>query len=635
MRTRLSALLAVLVLVMFQATVDAAERDELKWIRSKPIIRSILIQGNHYFKVSEIKGRLYSRERSFWLALKGERRTRVQRETKTRDSLEIKYLYLKEGFLGMTMTEEIAPVGEDSTAEVRITIDEGRQFRIGERKTTGDYEPQFGAGFAKLQGRLKRGMPIDPIVIHQVIFDMKTHLANDGYPYAEITYALDTLGDPSRSEIAFSVQSGSKVHFGDVNVQGLQFYPEYCVRRELKITPGRLYRRQDILDTQQRLYESGYFSTLQLGLDEHVSDSLAPGFLLRVRERKPHYLTVKTGASQSTVRDLLWGSSIGFGKRNLIGSRTAEFTALYSFAIGHDSRLLSHEYRFRFTEPWFLAIRMPLLFTIGYRPRVHSATQAYMIESWSVSAATSRQFGRDYFGALGLEYQSVRISGVPADQQVVTIEEKGVSNRRRFYFQFRRDSRENIFIPDRGSFLDVTAQYFGGILGGDASFTKYEASYATYQIVWPGWISATHVKGGLVHAFGTSTFVPREDRFYQGGANSVRGFLENSLGPKEGSNVTMIFNQEFRWRTLQVHQMIPGLRNLAKTLPLWQSLFFDMGNGFGSAHEMRWNALALSVGMGIQLVSPAGPIRIDYARVIPTRHFSVDDRWHFTILYAF
>ncbi len=60
-----------------------------------------------------------------------------------------------------------------------------------------------------------------------------------------------------------------------------------------------------------------------------------------------------------------------------------------------------------------------------------------------------------------------------------------------------------------------------------------------------------------------------------------------------------------------------------------------MGNGFHSANQYNLRDLAYSYGTGIQIVSPAGPIRIDYARRIKTETISAGSQWHFTILYAF
>lgn len=635
MLRRLAYLIAVLAVLAGSAS--PIDKRTLQWVRSqKPPIGQIVIEGNQYFSTGEIKKRLYAHERGIWQAIKGDRRAKVQRETGSRDSLEVKYLYLKEGFLNVAVTEDYEQIDGGKKARITITIDEGRQFRNGTVTLAGSYESRFHNDLeGAARRRLKEGKPTDMFQLRDAVFAIKAVLANNGYPHAVVDYAIDSSGSGPLYPLNFTVDARWLVKFGQVNIEGLSRYPDYTVRRELKMKPGAPYRRQDIIGSQQRLYESGYFSTLQLNVDAKDPDSLQPGFSLRVRERKSLYLTIKTGAAQSTVRDLQWDTSFGVGKRNLVGSRMLDFTSQYSFSLGSESRMLDHRYRLKFTEPWFLGVRMPLVLAGEVRPEVQSAKQDYQISSWSVSASTSRKFGREYTSGLGVKYESVTITGVPADQVLVKIQESGVSGRRKLYWNFQRDSRENLFVPDRGSLLIIGTQYVGGFLGGDDNFTTYEVAYSSYQVVWPGWISATRFKGGWTEAFGKSAIVPREDRLYLGGANTIRGFRENSLGLSEGSNVTAIFNQEFRWRTLQVFSVVPLLKDLFKTMPLWQSLFFDMGNGFASWDDLKVQDMAYSYGTGIQLLSPAGPIRVDYARVIPTDRYPFATRWHFTILYAF
>jgi outer membrane protein insertion porin family len=241
----------------------------------------------------------------------------------------------------------------------------------------------------------------------------------------------------------------------------------------------------------------------------------------------------------------------------------------------------------------------------------------------------------------GLVYRAVEISGAPKELEVDIRRELGVSVRRNMYVDVRRDSRDDLFVPRRGSYGVATANYYGGFLGGDENFVKIEASWSSYQVVWPGWISATRLKGGWARPFGESSVVPSLDRLYLGGANTIRGFRENSLGPLAadgaalGAEVALVFNQEFRWRTVQILQPIPLIKDLFRNIPLWQSVFVDVGNGFGDRHEVKLPNMAVSFGTGIQFLSPAGPIRVDYARVVKTERFGYDARWHFTILYAF
>ena len=107
------------------------------------------------------------------------------------------------------------------------------------------------------------------------------------------------------------------------------------------------------------------------------------------------------------------------------------------------------------------------------------------------------------------------------------------------------------------------------------------------------------------------------------------------MGKPVGAEYIVVFNQEFRWRTIQVFNQIPVIGSLFQQWPLWQSVFVDVGNGYRTASEISFQSLAYTYGTGIQILSPAGPIRLDYAQVVPHGNFSFADHWHFTILYAF
>ncbi|MFZ5980118.1 MAG: BamA/OMP85 family outer membrane protein [Candidatus Zixiibacteriota bacterium] len=634
----------MLVFIGFGIVVDEAksvDRATLRWLRTNPRITEIVIEGNDYISDSDIRKKLYSKKESFWNQLKGDRRRLLQRETLGRDTLEVKYLYFVNGFLNVKVKESFELIEKDSTVRVRINIDEGRQFFYGEKTVTGKYESRLGYRFVNIANKLKPGKPVNPVDIRQTVYDMETVLANHGYPYARITYTIDTAAGLELSPISFDIESDSLVHFGEVTIEGMDRFPEYIARRELKIKPGNIYRFDDIVQSQKRLFESGYFSTLQLNRADNGSDRLRPNFVLSVRERKTKYMTYKMGAGQSLDRDLVWSLSSNLGKRNLFGSRRLDLLSEYSFSVGQDSRLITHRYRLRYTEPWFLGIRMPLILTGEVEPKLRDDVQDYKIGTWAISASTAKNFGLKVKTTLGFQYESVDISGVSPDDEADIRRDEGLSIRRKFYLTFQRDSRDDIFIPRKGSLTDLSSEYYGGFLGGDDNFYKIQASWARYQTVWPGWVSATRIGAGWAEGFKESQVVPVDDRFGLGGANSVRGFREKYLGPlyddgtPKGSNYFVLFNQEFRWKTIQIFNDVPFLKDLFRTLPLWQSVFFDVGNGFEQFEDIRFDELAFSYGTGIQIQSPAGPIRIDYARVIKTRKFEADDRFHFTILYAF
>ena len=634
---------AVLGLTLLVGSAQAADRHIRRWLSDHPKIDSIQVDfdGSSNISRSEIKSSLYSREWTWMRAIQGDRRSRVQQETLGRDTLEIKYLYLRRGFLGAQISEDFQVVPRDSSALVVITIREGRQFRNGPVRIDGSFDASFSGYFLHLTSDIKRGEPVNPFQLKAISDSMKTVLANRGHPYATIDHSVDTLGDPSACHIVYSVQADSLVHFGEVSITGASNFPASVARRELKIEPGKIYRRRDILESQRRLFESGYYSTFQLRRSDNSIDRLRPDFTLNLRERKARAVTFKIGVGQSEKVDLQFNGSAGFIQRNVLGSRRFGIEADYALSAGSETRLIEHTYQLQFTEPWFVGIRMPLTLTGEIQPRLRDIEQDFSKSSWSVSAEVSRYLSRTIRLQLGTEYQNVDLTGIPAEDVEALKQTEGISARRKLWVAIRRDSRDDLFVPSRGSVTELSAEYFGGFLRGDADFYKIRASWSRYRRVWPGWISATRLQGAWARAFGKTAAVPLDEAIYLGGGNTVRGFAENRLGPAQedgtplGNRYNLVCNQEFRWRTIQVLNPLPLIGNIFKEFPLWQSVFIDVGNGFATEEEIGFDFLAVAYGTGVQIMSPAGPIRIDYARAWDPRKEEHVQRWHFTILYAF
>ena len=644
---RLVLTLAILTAVAVR--VQATDKATVKWARTAPRIDSIIITGNQHFSERQIRKHLYSRPRTTWLAIKGDRRSHVQRETLQRDTLEVKYLYLSNGFLNVRLSHFYRPILPDSTAAVCVQIDEGSQYLFGQSRLEGQYDRQYQVRLSELVSQLKRGAPANLFLLKDTESAIKAFLANRGYPYARIGYDIDTTGRPDSCDVVFTVDSDSLVHFGNVLVEvanpkadGRARYPEYTSLRELRIVPREVYRRDDLLESQRRLFESGYFTTFQLSQSEGSFDRLNPDFRLRLTERRSTYLTFRIGAAQSGVRDLEWDLSLGAGQRNVWGSRTIEGTAALSFSAGKDTRLLDNRFTLRFVEPWFLRTRTKFTLAGEYQPRITDPrTLRFDKESWSVSTFFSRWFGRKIRASLGLEYQHVKLSDIPSWEIPIIKEQEGLSARRKIYLTARRDSRDDVFIPQRGSVAEFGGDIYGGFLAGDVDFFKLQASWSRYRRVWPGWVAATRLKIGWAEEYGHTSAVPLDEALFIGGANSIRGVKENSLGPLDadgnpvGARYTMVINQEFRWKTVQFLTVLPLLGDLMSRFPLWQSVFVDVGNGFLNTDEIALKNLAVAYGFGFQITSPAGPIRIDYGELLEHHDFDYSHRWHFTILYAF
>lgn len=181
-----------------------------------------------------------------------------------------------------------------------------------------------------------------------------------------------------------------------------------------------------------------------------------------------------------------------------------------------------------------------------------------------------------------------------------------------------RDSRDSALVPTNGRL-----QRAGLELGaaGDMKYVKTNYQYQQFFPINKQYTFAINSELGWAKALGGQTY-PIFKNFYAGGLGSVRGFEQNSLGPKDapllgqtdgaalGGTKKAIFNAE-------VSTPFPGAGN-DRTLRLYS--FFDIGNVFGSRAagltDAQWKAqkkLRASVGVGISWISPLGPLRLAYA----------------------
>jgi outer membrane protein assembly factor BamA len=131
-----------------------------------------------------------------------------------------------------------------------------------------------------------------------------------------------------------------------------------------------------------------------------------------------------------------------------------------------------------------------------------------------------------------LVYERVNIYDIPADRRDDYVEEKGISIKRRFRVALERDTRPNRFVPTSGANTRIDAEYVGGILGGAEDFYKIDASWARYLVISTPTVLATRLRMAWVKSHSNSGYVPRSTDFTSG-ANSIRGYAENTVGPKD------------------------------------------------------------------------------------------------------
>jgi outer membrane protein insertion porin family len=229
--------------------------------------------------------------------------------------------------------------------------------------------------------------------------------------------------------------------------------------------------------------------------------------------------------------------------------------------------------------------------------------------------------------SLQWNFQFARYEGETIDRagRLLTV----ATNRPRFGFSIIEDRRDSFANPSNGRFWNVTLQVVPRIWGSSVSYYRLYGQFFYYKPLFGSMVWASGYRAGI--AQGTEEVLVIDDRFHAGGANSVRGFEQNSLGPTVtdpdtgeryflGGQAVGVFNQELRF-------------------PLYKSLaagvFWDAGNVFTRASDFQLSTFRHSLGAGIRYLLPFGAVRLDWAHVLNRREGDRLVDFHFSFGMAF
>jgi len=235
-------------------------------------------------------------------------------------------------------------------------------------------------------------------------------------------------------------------------------------------------------------------------------------------------------------------------------------------------------------------------------------------------------------GGLSYELTNENIKGVEASAPPSIQSEKGKSLTSAVTPRVSYDSRDHFFNPTGGTKSGISFKTAG--LGGDVRFIKSDVSGRWYYPLLkdPNWGGAyvMSLGGSVGYGLGLAERnngkkdLPLFERYFLGGINSIRGFSDRSIGPREPSNCSgtpavctstdvvggdksMVLNAELLFPVYEQY----GLRGVA---------FFDTGNAF---NKFNFSELRRSVGAGVRWMSPFGPLRVELG--FPLNKQSGDD----------
>ncbi len=206
---------------------------------------------------------------------------------------------------------------------------------------------------------------------------------------------------------------------------------------------------------------------------------------------------------------------------------------------------------------------------------------------------------------------------------------------------FNYDKRDNRLFPTSGHLESASAEFASSLLGSQNLFQRFRLIERFYRPLFWGMVFKTNISFGYIRATDPIGHpIAISEKFFEGGINSIRGYVLRSISPTlkiattrepnapildfpVGGNKELITNWEVEFPLIGS----AGLRGVG---------FYDAGNVFSEKENLfqssqRGGNLPLglfhSVGFGIRWFSPLGPLRFEVG--FPLTRRAIDDPYLF------
>ena len=471
----------------------------------------------------------------------------------------------------------------DGVANVALIVTEGPAYRLG--------AVFFGGELVFDQAQLDKlaavdiGQPYTPRRAARLLGRVETFHTDRGYADVEID-----LGELQRSgsgavNLVLEIRPGPRVEIVTIRVEGAGKTRDAFVRQRLAFREGDFYSAKAERESFRWLYATGLFSRIELELE---GSGERRDLVVRVEEAQGLELFVEPG----------WGSydrariRAGVRERNLFGTgRIGRLEALYSERTANAQIGL--------TDPWFLGSDISADASIGYTRREEPS---FEYEDNEFDFGLLRHWGDGDSGTLSYRFRNSNLIGDDLVTQTLgnISDDINVSAVRMARL---RDTRNNLVVPSSGQRTEFTLEVADEAIGSEVDFVRGTVSYSRYWFLGGRSVLATSIRTGVIDPTGSTGDIPLQERFFNGGENSVRSYRESELGPTDPAG-NPVGGEAFSTYSLELRQDLPGR--------LEGALFFDAGNVELKAEEyLEFNDFGYAVGIGLRYVLPVGPLRLD------------------------
>ena len=432
---------------------------------------------------------------------------------------------------------------------------------------------------------IRTGEILNARMLHENVQALQERYSKDGYILAKLT----DMNIDEEGNLTLTINEGILEGYA---VKGNKKTKDKVILREMRQKTGEPFNSKLARRSVQRVYNLGFFENVEIKMNPGVAPNAV---VMEVDVKEKRTGTFGIGAGYSNADGVV--GMISLSDKNFRG--TGDSISLIYEISGNSKD--AHGFVFAYRHPWMDKRQTALSL------RIYNRTYSYA--DYDSKGEIIERFMRRYTGGeIGFsrpisEYSTNSIRLMHRKDSYVEHDDEGTDRSTSAYKDWRNknfgttrsltlghttDTRDNIYYPTEGNVTNLSAEFAG--FGADFNFQKYRVEHQRYYKLGRKYVLA--VRGEYGYGNGN---LSEFNQFRIGGQSTLRGYREDQFrGNRMG-----ILSVEFRF---PIVKKVNG------------AIFADGGSAWDSGFFPHSGEMHGSVGFGVSVETPFGPLRLDYGK---------------------
>lgn len=577
-------------------------------------IKAINIIGNHRFPQKQLLNNftLSPTNTTSWIS----RSDQYDKQKLSADLETLRSFYFDRGYLNFKITStQVSITPDKQDIIITINMEEGAQFSLSGFELQGN--TIVPAEELRERMPLKTGEVFSRAKIVDIVKQLTERLGQEGYAFAKINPVPELNEEDKTVKLIFYFEPGHRINVRRVLIEGNTKTKDEVIRREvIQMESGPINTRM-MEEGRLRLNRTGFFSEVKVRMEPVPGAPDTVDIIYTVEETTSGQLG--GGVGYSDVDGLLFNANVT--NRNFMGTGN-------NLDLAFNNSKAFTTYNLGYNNPYYTIDGVSRGFSAFYSKTDLSKTtniSNYTTNVWGGNVSYGIPISPHDRFTYGLGFQSTDLivptipgpDGVPIPNfystptQIIDFLAVNGSKSEDFALAlgWNHNTLDRYMFPRNG--LQQSAGVNVTVPGSDLTYYRLSYNAQWYKSLPRDFVFTTQGTLGYGNGYGSTEFLPFYKNFYAGGMHSVRGYQENSLGPRDS------LGNPYGGNFLAAGSVAMILPNffLPETNTVRMGWFVDGGQVYDIDDDATTNptGFRFSTGLSVTWMSPIAPLTLSYA----------------------